>query len=153
MEDASDATRTPAGGYYWDGEASSAPAGKYWKFSTPNVAKYSQTDANGLVIDVATLAGQEAYITYGGVTFIVTLEGYSDNTSKFIGWSGEQVIVTGGGGITINPVSSAVLAPLAKGDAWVHDGNGFVPKPVVPTLVVTEFPVEPDANTLYIKVV
>ncbi|MCP3674967.1 MAG: hypothetical protein GY829_10935, partial [Gammaproteobacteria bacterium] len=44
---------------------------------------------------------------------------------------------------------------LKEGDAWVYNEaeQKFKPKPVVPTVVVTEFPAEPDANTLYIKVV
>ena len=52
------------------------------------------------------------------------------------------------------PVDAARV-PLQDGDAWVYNGSEskFKPTPTVPTVVVTEFPASPDANTLYIKVV
>ena len=52
------------------------------------------------------------------------------------------------------PVDAARV-PLKDGDAWIYNEaeSKFKPNPVVPTVVVTEFPETPDANTLYIKVV
>ncbi len=45
--------------------------------------------------------------------------------------------------------------PLQEGDALVYNSTKqkFKPTPAVPTVVVTEFPASPKANTLYIKVV
>ncbi|MCP4340093.1 MAG: hypothetical protein GY799_14690 [Desulfobulbaceae bacterium] len=73
----------------------------------------------------------------------------------------DWVEVEGGGSMPEFKMEDATDAelnsgtPLKEGDAWVYNEaeQKFKPKPVVPTVVVTEFPAEPDANTLYIKVV
>ena len=163
MEDATDAELNTenildVNGYRWNTSNGGATAG--------GAQEGSSGSSNGLLVNVEDLDGKtltydqingntfdiyiggsltpetRAVITtteYGAVNFYMVWDGYVpyDNT--------EYKIV---------PVGGATL-PLQDGDAWVYNGSEskFKPTPTVPTVVVTEFPASPDANTLYIKVV
>lgn len=165
MQDATDAELNivvgiiPEQGLQWD-YGSSSDSGKWFSSSpsnTGNGIKANPEDKNGVVTNLMELDG-----------YIVDI--LTDDMGDFLNVTLEAIDILGvytllrfngipsvfaSGSITILDAGVPVKEPLQDGDAWVYNGSEskFKPTPTVPTVVVTEFPASPDANTLYIKVV
>ncbi|MCP3675256.1 MAG: hypothetical protein GY829_12395, partial [Gammaproteobacteria bacterium] len=129
--------------------------GRYYQPISPTGPMVcSKVDSNGVTVNAELFNNQLCNIYYGGsstpsVTEVVTAT-VKSNTIEF---SFDDIILVSGG-FRVETVNG-IKQPLQDGDAWVYNEaeQMFKPTPAVPTVVVTEFPASPKANTLYIKVV
>jgi len=106
---------------------------------------------NGAEVDIY-LDGTFAYTKTIAVESYVPVVDFPEDIVWLITWDG--LVFQSYQSIKFVP-TNVVEIPLQEGDTWVYNESEgkFKPTPAVPTVVVTEFPAEPDANTLYIKVV
>jgi len=159
MEDASDAARihtanTPT--YQWNSLDAALPDGAFI-FSNTSVG-FNFTDSVAAEVSSDDLIGNVFWVSFddGPLIEVTVLYSSVGAIGMAITWDGIDAQGHAPTSSFKMYLPSQINAPddLSNNDAWVYDSgySKFVPKPVVPTIVVTEFPASPDANTLYIKV-